>query len=161
MDEQKIKEYKAKINLLLKRLKEKYSEELDYNKIIPLFKEADREGIRIEKDLGEQYKRYYKIVNAHIEKISAPDISIKTDGPVTPEQFIMLLEEREGKIKRYKKRLDFLIRELEKGYSKEAENSITSVFDEAEKDDINPKKDLKGESERYRLLLQIYKVKLN
>ncbi len=159
MDE-KITKYKVRINPLLKKLREKYSEELD-DQIVLAFKEADGEGIRIEKDLGEQYKRYYRFVNAHIEKISAPDVSIKTHGPVTPEQFIMLLEEREGKIKRYKKRLDFLIREFEKEYSKEAENSITSVFDEAEKDDINPGKDLKGESERYRLLLQIYKVKLN
>lgn len=160
MDPEKIAKYKTRINLLLEKLKEKYSEELD-DKIILVFKEAEEDGLRIKEDLKEQDDRHDRIVNSYIERISKPDVSIKTHGPVTPEQFIMLIEEREEKINRYKKRLDFLIREFEKEYNKEADRSITSVFDEAEKDGINPKKELGGESERYRLLLQIYKEKLN
>jgi len=159
MNTAKIIIYKVRINPLLKKLKEKYSEKLD-DQIISVFKEADEDGICIEKDLQEQYAMYYRIVNAHIENISKPHISIKTYGPVTPEQFIMLLEEREEKLYIYKKRLDFLIREFEKGYNKEVNSSIISVLNEAEKDDIDPEKDLKGESERYRLLSQIYKKEI-
>lgn len=143
MDPEKIAKYKERISPLLEKLKEKYSKELD-DKIILLLKEAEENGLSIKRDFEDEFKRYYKIVNPYIEKIS-------TRKPPN---------KRKEKINRYEQILDFLIEEFEKGYSKEVERKIISAFEEAKKEGIDPKKYLLGKSERFRLLSQIYEGKI-
>lgn len=156
MNEEKIAKYKARIDPLLERLREKYSEKLDYEEIIPLFKEAEEDGIRIDKDLKEQYDKYYKIVNAYIERPLEEEVIIKTHGPVTPKQFYKLLDKRKKTVERCKARLDYLLDELECG-SKNVEKKILELLGAAKREYIDPKKDLGEQFERYLKLSGAYK----
>ena len=79
--------YKNNLNNLLDMLERNYSEKLDCEAIVPLFKKAEEVGIDIKNELGEQINRYNKIIHNYIEKKDPRTVTIDTYGPVTPEQF--------------------------------------------------------------------------